>query len=75
MLFIRFTFGENKLTMEAMEITAKEKMLIDMIKQLAGEKYKYEYRYKHPLPIGWSFGDEHPRYGEVIGILKSLTAS
>jgi hypothetical protein len=46
----------------------EKQIYLDFIKELAKERDKYEYRYKHPLPKGWIFADEHPRYGETLNI-------
>lgn len=49
----------------------REEVLLSVIEELVKERDKWELRAKHPLPEGWSYGDEHPRYGEVISVLKN----
>jgi hypothetical protein len=51
--------------------TAREEFMLEVIRELVKERDKWEHRCKHPLPKGWSYGDEHPRYGEVKYIVIS----
>ena len=44
--------------------TKREEAMLQVIEGLVKD------RAKHPLPKEWSYGEEHPRYGEVIDILK-----
>jgi hypothetical protein len=48
----------------------REEVMLEVIKELVEEKNKWEFRAKHPLPKGWSYGEEHPRFGELVTILK-----
>jgi len=51
--------------------TKREEVLLEVIKELVKERNKLENRSNHPLPKGWSFGDKHPRYGEVKHLITN----
>ena len=50
----------------------KDEVYLSVINYLVKERDKYEYRYKHPLPKGWSYGEDHPRIGEVIALFPNI---
>ena len=52
--------------------TVRDKVYLSVIDELVKERDKYEFRYKHPLPKGWSYGDEYPRIGEVLPLFPDI---
>jgi len=52
--------------------TKREEVFLSVIEQLVKERDKWEFRYKHPLPEGWSYGDDHPRIGEVLSLFPDI---